>query len=67
MVVLSGSDRPGILEQAYALGADSGAAEAGLFRELVKLAKILIRGLGAAHALSIKVSPQFDLAHPTAR
>ncbi len=67
VVVLSGSDRPGILEQAYALGADSALLKPGSFRELVKLALSLYAAWGAAHPLSIKVSPAVDLAHPTAR
>jgi CheY-like chemotaxis protein len=67
VIVLSGSDRPGILEEGYALGADSALLKPGSFRELVKLAVSLYAARGTARPLSLNLSPAVDLAHPTAR
>src|SRR5436190_3320747 len=54
VVVLSGSDGPGISEQAYALGADSVLSKPGSFRQLVKLAA----SLHARWFTARKFSPQ---------
>jgi CheY-like chemotaxis protein len=61
VVVLSGSEAPGISEQAYALGANSVFIKPGSFRQLVKLA-------GSFHAtwcIGRKFSPESAAAADT--
>ena len=67
VVVLSGSNAPGILEQAYALGANSVLLKPGAFRELVKLAASLHATWSTARQLSPEFSPLADVVHLTAR
>jgi CheY-like chemotaxis protein len=66
VAVLSGSNAPGILEQAYALGADSVLLKPGAFRDLVKLAASLHATWSAAQRLSPELSP-LDVIPLTAR
>jgi CheY-like chemotaxis protein len=67
VVVLSGSNAPGVLEQAYALGANSVLLKPGAFRDLVKLAASLHATWSAARRLSPDYSPLDDVIHLTAR
>jgi CheY-like chemotaxis protein len=67
VVVLSGSNAPGILEQAYALGANSVLLKPGAFRDLVKLAASLHATWSTPRRLSPEVSPVADVIHLTAR
>lgn len=66
VVVLSGSEAPGISEQAYALGANSVFIKPGAFRQLVKLAS----SLHATWCIGQKFSPESaeaaDTIHLTA-
>jgi CheY-like chemotaxis protein len=67
VVVLSGSSAPRILEQAYALGADSVLLKPGAFRDLVKLAASLHATWSAARRLSPEFGPLADVIHLTVR
>ena len=66
VVVLSGSNAPGISEQAYALGANSVLVKPGAFRDLVKLAASL-HATWSTRRHSSEVSPLADVVHLTAR
>jgi len=66
VVVFSGSDAPGISEQAYAFGADSVFLKPGSFRQLVKLAASLHTTWGAARKFSPRNDPAGDAIHLTA-
>jgi CheY-like chemotaxis protein len=59
VVVLSGSDAPGVLEQAFALGADSVLSKPGAFRDLVKLAA----SLHATWSTARRLSPDAEVIH----
>jgi CheY-like chemotaxis protein len=67
IVVLSGSNAPGVLERAYELGANSVLLKPVAFRELVKLADSLHAAWRVARRLSPAVSPIIDQRHLTAR
>lgn len=70
VVVLSGSSAPGVLEQAYLLGANSVLLKPSTFRELVKLATSLHAAWSAARRLSPEASAKADpinLSPPLAR
>lgn len=67
VVVLSGSSAPGVLEQAYALGADSVLLKPGAFRALVKLAASLHATWSVSRRVSPEFSPLADVIHLTAR
>jgi CheY-like chemotaxis protein len=67
VVVLSGSNAPGVLEQAYDLGANSVLLKPGAFRDLVKLAASLHATWSTARRLSPEFSPLADVVHLTAR
>jgi CheY-like chemotaxis protein len=68
VVVLSGSNAPGILQQAYLLGANSVLLKPQAFRDLVKLAASLHAAWSAARRLSPEVNAPGDIlnlaAHP---
>lgn len=68
VVVLSGSNAPGILQQAYSLGANSVLLKPSTFRELVKLAASLHAAWSAARRLAPDVHPDAEIlnlaAHP---
>jgi len=63
VVVLSGSDEPGIPEQAYQLGANSVFSKPAAFRDLVKLTVSLHATSSATRRLSADVSPIADVIH----
>jgi len=67
VVVLSGSNAPGILEEACESGADSVLFKPSAFRDLVKLAASLHATWSTARRLSPEVSPVADSIHLTAR
>ena len=67
VVVLSGSNAPGVLEQAYAMGANSVLLKPGAFRDLVNLAASLHATWSTARRLSPESSPLGDVIHLTAR
>jgi len=67
VVVLSGTDAPWVLEQAYALGANSVLLKPTAFRDLVKLAASLHAAWSTTGQLSPEVSPVSDIIHLTAR
>lgn len=67
VVVLSGSNAPGVQEEACAMGANSVLFKPGAFRELVKLAASLHATWRTARRLSPDVSPLADVIHLTAR
>jgi CheY-like chemotaxis protein len=67
VVVLSGSNAPGVLEKAYALGANSVLLKPSAFRELVKLATSLHAAWSATRRLSPSVSPVVEANHLTVR
>lgn len=61
VVVLSGSSAPGILQQAYLLGANSVLLKPQAFRELVNLAASLHAAWSAARRLSPEIDPRTDI------
>jgi CheY-like chemotaxis protein len=66
VVVLSGTTAPGVLEQAYELGANSVLVKPGAFRELVKLAASLHANWSVTREFSPEISPFADTIHLTA-
>jgi CheY-like chemotaxis protein len=68
VVVLSGSNAPGILQQAYLLGANSVLLKPQAFRDLVKLAGSLHAAWSAARRLAPEINPPSEVlnlaAHP---
>lgn len=60
VVVLSGSQAPGIAERAYELGADSVLLKPAAFRDLVKLAASLHAGWSTGIRMSPDLSPAAD-------
>jgi CheY-like chemotaxis protein len=66
VVVLSGSDAPGISEQAYAFGADSVFIKPGSLRQLVTLAASLHATWSAARKFSSANNPATGAIHLTA-
>jgi CheY-like chemotaxis protein len=68
VVVLSGNNAPGVLQQAYLLGANSVLLKPSAFRDLVKLAASLHAAWSAARRLSPDLHPPADIlnlaAHP---
>lgn len=60
VVVLSGSNAPEMLEQAYALGANSVLLKPTAFRDLVKLAASLDQAWSTTLRLCANVSPEVD-------
>jgi CheY-like chemotaxis protein len=66
VVVLSGTTAPGVLEQAYELGANAVLVKPAAFRDLVKVAASL-HATCAARGLSSELSPVADAIHLTAR
>jgi len=67
VIVLSGSNAPGVLEQASAMGANSVLLKPGAFRDLVNLAASLHATWSTARRLSPESSPPGDVIHLTAR
>jgi CheY-like chemotaxis protein len=61
VVVLSGRNAPGILQQAYLLGANSVLLKPSTFRELVKLAASLHAAWSTARRLAPEINPPADL------
>lgn len=61
VVVLSGSNAPGVLQQAYLLGANSVLLKPPAFRDLVKLAASLHAAWSAARRLAPEVHPAADI------
>jgi len=66
VVVLSGSNAPGVLERAYHLGANSVLLKPASFRDLIKLASSLHGAWSTARRLSPDVSPPAEPIHLTA-
>jgi CheY-like chemotaxis protein len=64
VVVLSGSNEPGMLEQAFALGADSVLLKPSNFRDLVKIAACLHRTWRTSRRLDPNISPFVNLIDP---
>lgn len=61
VVVLSGNNAPGILQQAYLLGANSVLLKPQAFRDLVKLAASLHAAWSAARRLPPEADPPTDI------
>lgn len=67
VVVLSGCNAPGVLEQAYVLGANSVLLKPSAFRDLVKLAASLRATWSASRRISPSISPVVEASHLTVR